>query len=340
MASDWATLKGLNYFGQWFRRTRYDSSLWPPDLRTWFEWHHGFETKLTQEQFCVWLAAVADDNTLENYMYRVKTYEKWADIEKLTETRVRNIKEMNFHTALGMSGFLSLKTRDGGYRPVFTDDTWIFREVLKGRINPITDIYPDYPIGRGIGKKLAVAIDTLCLALRGDSIHDIMIRLDFAKGNPQWRENDIMQGGWFANLIEGKIYNVDLINLEQIADCIEIYLKRYRKTDVVFGVRELIMLLSRDKTGSDMFDETREPLANVAELVYLYCVGKNIDYDAFVKKDLGINITRWKKIELGEQPSASEYEILEYTLGRPKDVIKAAWSASQVESHTEVPHGS
>ena len=329
MSSDWATLKGLNYFGTWFRRTRHDSSLWPPGLRSWFEWTHGFESKLTQEQFCQWIAEGADDDTLENYMYRVKTFEKWADINELSETRVRNIKEMNFHTALGMTGFLSLKTKDGGYRPVFTDDAWIFREVLKGRINPANDYYPDYPVGRGVGKKLACAIDMLCIALRGESIHDVMIRIDFAQGNPKWREKDIMQGGWLANVIEEKIYNVDLIDLEQVADCIETYLQRYQKASITFGVTDLVALLSRDRIGNAMLSQDREPFSEVAELVYLFCIGKNLDYESFVEKDLGIIRDRWKKIEQGERPSSGEYDILSYVLQRPRGLIEAAWESTQ-----------
>jgi hypothetical protein len=330
VSSDWATLKGLNYFGQWFRRTRHDSSLWPPDLRNWFEWTHGFESKLTQEQFCQWIAQGADDDTLENYMYRVKTYEKWADIDNFSETRVKNIKEMNFHTALGMTGFLSLKTKGGGHRPVFTDDAWIFREVLKGRINPATDYYPDYPVGRGVGKKLASALDMMCISLRGTSIHDVMVRIDFAQGNPKWREKDIMQGGWLANLIEGKIYNVDLINLEQIADCVESYLRRYQKSSITFGVTDLVALLSRDKVGTIMISQEREDLAEVANLVYLYCTGKNMDYDNFTNKELGINKSRWKLIEKGERPSSSEYDILSYVLQRPRGMIEAAWESTQI----------
>lgn len=338
MSSDWATLKGLNYFGSWFRRTRHDSSLWPPELRSWFEFNHAFENKLTQEQFCQWIADTADDDTLENYMYRVKTFEKWADINELSETRVRNIKEMNFHVGLGMTGFLSLKTKDGGYRPVNNDDAWIFREVLKGKINPLHDYYPDYPIGRGVGKKLAAALDMMCIALRGTSIHDVMIRLDFAQGNPKWREKDIMAGGWLANLIEGKIYNVDLIMLEQVANCMDAYLQRYSREDITFGITDLVCLLSRDKVGNDMLNVNREPFSEVAELVYLYCTGKKIDYEKFIEKDLGINQDRWKKIEQGERPSSSEYDILSYVLQRPRGMVEAAWESTAQNNDRSVHH--
>lgn len=232
-----------------------------------------------------------------------------------------------------MTGFLSLKTKDGGYRPVFTDDAWIFREVLKGRINPVSDFYPDYPIGRGVGKKLAAALDMMCIAIRGASIHDVMIRIDFAKRNPRWREKDIMAGGWLANLIEGKIYNVSLINLEQIADCVELYLQRYRKDDITFGVTDLIALLSRDKVCNVMSSrQGNEPTAEVAKQVYLYCVGKNIDYESFVKNELGIHADRWKKIEAGDRPSSDDYEKLSYAIQIPQGIIAAAWESTQTSS--------
>ena len=329
MSSDWATLKGLNYFGQWFRRTRYDSQLWPPELRSWFDWHHGFGTKLTQEQFCVWLAEVADDDTLENYTYRVKTYEKWADIETISDTRVRNIKEMNFHTALGMTGFLSLKTRDGSYRPVFLDDCWIFREVLKGRINPIVDLYPDHPVGRGSGKKLAAAIDMLCYACRGDSVHDVLIRMDFAQGNPNWREKDIMAGGWFANLIEGKIYNVDITQLEAIADCIEIFLRKYNQPTIKFGVSELLAMINRDKTPNDALEKpSRIPESEIGQLVAWYCLGKSPDpkyYEEFVVNILDIKWDRWLEIEKGAKPKATELDAISYELRKSVDSLKTLY---------------
>jgi hypothetical protein len=327
--AEWATLRGLNNFGNWLVKTRHNAALWPPELTQWFEFYHNFQGKLTQVQLCEWLARQTGDETLETYDYRIKTYEKWATIKDIKETRVRNIKELNFHAALGMTGFLSLRTRDGGRRPVFSDDSWIFRDVIKGDLDPFNDYYPEHPVGRSAGKTLAAVLDMMCIQNRGTSIHDFLVRADFAQGNPHWRQKDVESGGFLANLVEGKIYNLSLIQLEQIAGCMEAYLQKYNSKAISFEVTDLIKLLNRDKVENEMLQQPDYlPVSTIGQIVCWYCLDIGIStkkgYDQFVVKNLKIRPDRWTEIENGGEPSRHEMSAIAEVLGIGLDELEAA----------------
>ena len=66
---EWTTFEGLKNFGTWFKRTRYDSSVWPSGLKIWFRGTTGFETKLTQQELCEWLSVASDDETISDCVF-------------------------------------------------------------------------------------------------------------------------------------------------------------------------------------------------------------------------------------------------------------------------------
>ena len=335
--AEWSTLEGLQNFGNWFRRTRHDSALWSPNLRAWFEWNHGFGSKLTQDKLCVWLAEFADDPDLENYTYRVKSIEKWADIESVSETRVKNIKEMNFFVALAQSGFLSLKTGEGYYRPVFSDNIWIFTDVLKGRLNPQIDTFPVHPIGRSAGPKIAAFLDGLTFSNRGKSIHDLNTRLEFVSSSPTLIEKDGLPGSWFHNLILGKIFDLDMVDLEKMARSIHAYLIVHQDKNIEFGVPELVSVISRDDAEhSEMLSEPPYlPPSLIARIVAFHCLGIDSGYENFVKTKLGIDLDRWKKIENGERPTEIELDVLSQQLNRDRQEFIDVWKTDPVRMRRE-----
>jgi hypothetical protein len=323
--ADEVTLAGLQNFGAWFRRSRKDSRYWPPELRRWFERKYSFEEKhtLTQTILCEWLAEVANDESLAGYTYRIKTIEKWADIKDLSETRAKNIKEMNLTIALGLSGFLSL---DG--RPVFLDSIWLFREVLFGRINPLKDKWPLDAEGEGIGKRVAAFLEGVVFSTSQSTLLDLVTRAEFVAG--QWKEKDITQGGWFFDLIKGNIFNVKQPDLEKIAKCTEAYLRRHRDKNIVFTVDDLLSILAHRKLEQEPFpveEDIRKAASELANVVIEYCYDLNIDLKTFVTEELGILWERWLELEDGAKPTPLEANSLSFLLDKPRGYFEHLWSS-------------
>jgi hypothetical protein len=324
---EWSTFEGLKNFGTWFKRTRYDSSVWPPGLKTWFRGTTGFEGKLTQQDVCEWLAIASEDDTIADYLYRIKIIESWAEIESIDDARVKNIKESNLLIAIAQGGFLSMRTASGDMRPIFTNDIWIFREVLKGTINPITDRYPSKPVGRGAGPSVRSFLDGIAYAARGASMQDLVVRMDFALGNSTWTEKDITPGSWFDDLLSGYLNDLELYDLSQLAHTVEAYLRRYNKSSISFNVDDLIAIISRDKVVK-MFSEPPMPpnISHIGKAVRLHCHGEDLDYEEFIKETLRITLSRWKQIEAGEKPTRPEFQTLDYVLGRPDGFFESNWT--------------
>jgi hypothetical protein len=329
---EWTTFEGLKNFGTWFKRTRYDSSVWPSSLKIWFETTTAFETKLTQQELCEWLSVASDDETISDYLYRIKIIESWAEIDSIEDARVKNIKESNLLIAIAQSGFLSMRTVSGDMRPIYPADIWIFREVLKGTINPITDRYPFKPIGKGAGPSVRAFLDGLTYACRGASIQDLVVRMDFATGNDRWTEKDITPGSWFDDLLTGKINDIELYDLDKLAQTVQAYMRRYNKSTATFEVGDLLSVISRDKGVAQMLSEPKDlPPAFIGRVVCQYCFGHNLDYKAFVEENLRINLDRWKEIENGAKPNESEYESLAFELERPVTFFSDAWEIDPVK---------
>jgi hypothetical protein len=332
---EWSTFEGLKNFGTWFKRTRYDSSVWPPGLKIWFEGTTGFEGKLTQQDLCDWLAIASEDDLISDYLYRIKIIESWAEIETIADARVKNIKESNLLIALAQSGFLSMRTTSGDMRPIWPNDIWIFREVLKGNINPITDRYPFKPIGRGAGPAVRSFLDGITYAARGASIQDLVVRMDFALGNPQWTESDITPGSWFDDLLTGKVNDIELYDLDRLSHTVEAYLRRYHKSTISFDVGDLLDVINRDKGAAKMFSEpSRLPPSFIGRVIAQYCHGRNIDYESFVRENLEIKLDRWAEIERGAKPTVGEFDALTFELERPPGFFEDAWKSDPIAQST------
>ncbi len=326
---EWTTAEGLKNFGVWFKRTRHDSSLWPPALKIWFGETSDYGRKLTQQELCDWLAIASGDPEIEDYLARIKSIEAWTKIKTIADAKVKNIKESNLLIALAQSGFLSIRTTSGDIRPVFSNDIWIFREVLKGNINPITGRYPLYPVGRGAGPSVRAFLDGLTLATRGESIQDLLVRMDFALGNERWTEKDIVPGSWFGDLLAGKIYDLELYDLTTLAKTVESYFRRHNKSTINFGVDDLLTIIHRDKGGAKVFSEPSNlPPSFIGRVVKQYCEGHNLNYDAFVTDNLEIKPDRWKKIEQGAKPTEREFETLAFELDRPSRFFEDGWKST------------
>lgn len=327
------SVEGLNNFGAWMRRTRGDALRWPPHLRRWFEQHYSFASGniLTQQILGDYFAEVIDSK--EDFGYRVKTIEGWSDIDTIKATRVKGLK-FDMVLPLGLSGFLAI---DG--RPVFLDSVWIFEEVMRGNIDPLHDPWPTHPIGRSVGLRLPGILEGIVVGAgnMGESLSNLSTRAEFVSG--QYREKDIVNQGWFLELLEGKIFDVDLNDLRKIAKCIENYLRKYNSTTYNFGLENLITILHGNdiKEASYIFPEdTVVPDSNLAKLVHYYCADHDKPVNKFVMEKLRVSPTRWEQIEQGKRPTKEEVDAIAVALGQTSLDLMELWTMQyQEESASE-----
>jgi hypothetical protein len=318
-----ASLKGLQNFGSWMRRTRKDSSYWPFELRKWFR-EQGFSFEagdiMTQQRLATWLAEVSG-NEEKDLAYRVKTMELWADIDSLKKTRVKGMK-LDLGIALGLSGFLSLDDQ-----PVFLDSIWIFDEVLNGKINPLTDKWPTKPIGRGMGKPLGAFLEGVVFSVNKGTLFDLTTRMGFVAGH--WSEQDIVQGGWFYDLVHGKIFDLSLADLTRTAKCIQDYLRKYQDKEALVTVDDLIAILShqRPEQATDtLIEKVRKADSAVATHVIYFCRDHEKDLESFVTEELGIPWERWLALEDGAKPAIVELNSLSFLLGEKREFFEQLWA--------------
>ncbi len=330
-----ATLDGLNNFGKWMRRTRGDSSKWPPVLRRWFEQRYSFASGniLTQQILGDFLAEMSGSK--EDFGYRVKTIEGWGEIDSVKATRVRGLK-YDMALPLGITGFLAINGR-----PVFLDSIWIFDEVLKGNLNPLHDPWPVHPFGRGVGPRLATLMEGIVRGGGGMdfSLYQLSTRAEFTAG--QYREKDIVNQGWFLELVEGKIFDVELNDLRKCAICIENFLRKYNSSTYSFDLNNLTKILhGSDITESpEVFPEDSTlPDSIIAVLVHYYCCDHDEPLKKFVTEEIKISYQRWEEIENGARPREDEFDSIATALGQTKSDLIGMWEGQYLSTNENVVH--